>query len=294
MNNKRIFPLFAAVILLIASLACDLTRSADPMAVKPTATAQPPATTQAPESPSPTPTAETKPPSGVVVSFSGTSFTIPVGIASGGGPQSIAAVDDQGGPGWDVAPAHVKFSLQNYPVNGTMLHPEIYVYPAAQYEAVSAGAAISLKRLRALTSGVGMDVNNDTVPFVPFFNATQIFEARAVPVKFQNGSGIRMVTQYDQAFMLVNNYELIYHFEGLTGDGNYYIIAIFPITQPTLAATNNYDAPIPAGGVPFNQDDPAAYYAAITQSLNNAAPGSFTPNLTTLDALIQSIKVVAP
>ena len=293
MNNKRVFPPLAAVFLLAASLACNMT-TATTQTAAPTATAQAPATTQAPESPSPTPTAETKPPSGIAASFSGVSFTIPTGIASSAGAETVAAVDDQGGPGWDVAPAHVKFSLQNYPVNGTMLHPEIYVYPAAQYEAVSAGAAISLKRLRALTSGAGMDVNNDTVPFVPFFNATQIFEAQAMPLKFQNGSGIRMVTQYDQAFMLVNNYELIYHFEGLSGDGNYYIIAIFPITQPTLPATNNYDASIHAGGIPFNQDDPAAYYAAITLSLNNAAPESFTPSLATLDALVQSFKVVAP
>jgi hypothetical protein len=103
-----------------------------------------------------------------------------------------------------------------------------------------------------------------------------------------------MITQYDQAFMLVNNYELIYHFEGLTGDGKYYIIAIFPMTQPTLAATSDYKAPVPAGGVPFNQDDQAAYYAAISKSLNSAAPESFTPSLTALDALIQSLNVVAP
>ncbi|MGC1379141.1 MAG: hypothetical protein WA821_23125 [Anaerolineales bacterium] len=288
MNNKRIFPLFAAVILLVASLACNVEASSPP-----TATPNPP-TIQALESPSPTPTVETKPSGGVAVSLSGVSFTIPTGIASSAGAESVAAVDDQGGPGWDVAPAHVKFSLQNYPVNGTMLQPEIYVYPAAEYEKVSAGAAESLKRLRALTSGAGMDINNNTVPFVPFFNAGQIFEAQARPLKFQNGSGIRMITQYDQAFMLVNNDELIYHFEGLTGDGKYYVIAIFPMTHPTLAATNDYNAPVPAGGVPFNQGDPAVYYAAVTQSLNNAAPESFTPSLTTLDALIQSLNVVAP
>jgi len=290
MNTKRVFPILSAVLLLAASLACNApTKSiAIPSPTPETPAAQPPA------APTPTATTEKKPSNGVPISFSGTNFTIPTGIATGGGPQTVTAMDDQNGPGWDVAPAHLKFSLENYPLNGTMHYPAIYVYPAQEYEAVSGGAAESQKRLRALTSGVGMDVNNDTAPFVPFFNAAQTFEAQAMPLKFQNGAGIRMVAQYDQAFMPINNYELIYHFEGLTSDGKYYIIAIFPTTLPTLATENKYDAPIPAGGISFNQDDPAAYYKAITEQLNAVAPETFIPNLTTLDALIQSLKVVAP
>ncbi len=293
MNIKRIFPILAMAFLLATALACNLSNAATPAL-----TPAPQNTTDAgnintatPNTPDPT---DTPAPTGIAVSFSGTSFTIPSGIASGGGPQAMAAISEQDGAPWDVGPAHLKFSLENYPLNGTMLQPEIYVYPAQEYEAVSNGAAESLKRLRALTSGAGMDVTNQSVPFVPFFNATQIFEAQAMPIKFQNGSGIRTLTQYDQASLPVNNYELIYHFEGLTSDGKYYLIAIFPVSLPTLAADGNPDFPVPAGGIPFNKDDPAAYYEAIAKHLNAAAPETFTPNLTTLDALIQSINVTTP
>ena len=302
MNPKHTFPILTAIFLLTASLACNLftpERSTPATADSPIPTD----TTAPTDAPIPTdalvPTDTATPtdepaPSGISVSFSGVSFTIPTGLGSGGRPESIAAVDGQGSPGWDVAPAHTKFTLQNYPLQGTMLHPEIYVFPAVEYEKVSAGAAESLKRLRALTSGAGMGIDNQVVPFVPFFNATQTFEARALLMKFQNGTGIRMLTQYDQALIPVNNHELIYHFEGLTSDGSYYIIAVFPINSPILPAEGSPNSIVPAGGVPFNENDPLAYFDAITQNLNNAAPESFIPKLAAMDALIESIKASAP
>ena len=287
--NRTVPTLAALFVLFVASFACTLPNTASPT---PTPTSPPESVpTLTPQPPAPT---DTSAPSGVPISFAGISFTIPLGVASGAGPESVAAVSDSNGPGWDVAPAHTKFSIQNYPLQDTFLKPEIYVYPAAEYEAANNGAAISLERLRALTSGVGMDVNNDTLPYVPFFNAGQTFVAQTLLIKFQNGSGVRMVTQYDQAYIPVNNHEVIYHFQGLTNDGKYYVIAIFPIHSVNLPAEGNPDLPVPDGGVPFNQDDPAAYFDAITQVMNNAAPESFTPSLATLDALIQSLNIGAP
>jgi hypothetical protein len=102
------------------------------------------------------------------------------------------------------------------------------------------------------------------------------------------------VTQYAQAFYPINNHDLFYHFEGLTSDGQYYIIAILPINAPSLAADDNLDSPLPADGIPFdfNSSDPGAYFEAITQKLNTTAPEAFTPSLTALDALINSLKIV--
>jgi hypothetical protein len=198
------------------------------------------------------------------------------------------------GPGWDTAPAYTRFTLENYQLQNTAFEPRIYVYPAAEYEAVNNGAAESLKRLRALISDASLQMNSQTVPFVPFFNATQIFKAQPLRMKFQNGSGIRIITQYEQAPMPVSNHDLVYQFEGLTGDGKYYIIALFPINFPTLQAESRPDSPLPADGIPYNESAPAAYFEAVTQKLNAAPPESFTPNLTTLDALIQSINVTKP
>jgi len=293
MKKKSLAPAAAAAVLLIAVLACSQPgRGLPPSPTIPEATSAAIPTTQPTAIPAPT---DTQAPAGIAISYKGTSFLIPdTALASGAQTETVAKIDDQGGAPWDVAPEHLKFTLDGYPVQDQYISATIYVYPAKDYEDVSNGATESLKRLRAMASGAGMDINNQTVPFVPFFNASQTFLAQAMPLNFANGTGFRTVTQYDQAPLPVNNQELIYHFEGLTSDGQYYIIAIFPLNLPTLPADNNQASPVPSGGIAFTQDDPTGYYNAITAQINALAPAAFTPSLASLDALIASIKVVAP
>ena len=242
---------------------------------------------------SPTPTAAQA--SGITVSYKGTSFLISDNtLATGAKTETIAKADDQNAAPWDVAPEHLKFTLDGYQGDSQMGPPTIYVYPAADYEAASNGASISLQRLRAIVSGAGVDINNNTVPFVPFYNATQTLLAQPMQIKFKTGSGIRTVTQYDQAPIPVNNKELIYNFDGLTADGKYYIIAVFPINTAVLAADDNPSSPVPPGGIAFNESDPVSYFKAVADKLNALSPGAFSPSLTTLDNLIESLNVVAP
>ena len=289
MNPKHIFPALSILALLTALLACSLPNA--PVTATPTAADLPEASATSPTADEPTATSA---PDGSNVAFSGVSFTLPTALGVIGTAETVPAISIENSPGWDAGPAYTKFTLKNYPLQGTLIQPEIRVYPAKEYETISNGAAESLKRLRALTSGAGMGVDNNTLPFVPYFNATQTFEAQAMPINFQSGTGYRTITQYDQAFIPVNNHEMIYHFQGLTSDGAYYIIATLPLNSPILAADGNPASAIPAGGVPFNQNDPMAYFDTVAQTLNDAAPESFSPSLTTLDALIGSIKVTTP
>jgi hypothetical protein len=115
-------------------------------------------------------------------------------------------------------------------------------------------------------------------------------------IQFQNGSGVRELTQYDQYPAPINNRELFYHFEGLTSDARYYVIAILPITAPVLAEDEKAESPVPAGGIPIPPDTGPTdvYYFSVTEKLNSLQPDSFTPPLNTLDALIQSILVKTP
>lgn len=289
MNPKHIFPILSMLALLTALLACNLPNA--PANATPTAADLPEASATSPTVDQPTATSA---PEGSNVSFSGVSFTIPSALGVIGTSESVAAMDNEGGPGWDTAPAYTKFTLKDYPLSDSAIEPKIYVYPAAEYETVNGGAAESLKRLRAILASTEMDINKQTVPFIPFFNAAQIFETQSLRIKFQNGSGIRILTQYEQAPMPVNNHDAVYQFEGLTSDGKYYVIALFPINSPTLQADSKPDSPVPAGGIAFNESDPATYFDAVTQNLNNATPESFSPTLTSLDALIGSIKVTTP
>jgi hypothetical protein len=271
----------------------------------PTATVAPPTpttevlpspATEAPPTPvaepSSTPTAGSVP--GVATSFDQLSLVLPAGLANGVSGTLVPKADDTNAAPWDVAPAHIQLKLEGYALPDKFLQPQVYVYPAEEYAQARDSAALSLERLRAVLAGA--PVTADTLPFVPFFNAAQVFASNVKIIPFQNGQGVCMLTEYAQYFAPVNNYELIYHFEGLTGDGKYYVIAILPVTAPGLAENAQPDAAVPAGGVPYpdiNAANPGwpGYYGKVQQMLEGLQPGAFTPSLDQLDALIGSMSV---
>ena len=127
-------------------------------------------------------------------------------------------------------------------------------------------------------------------------NADQIIGAQPRIIGFEGGSGVRVLAEYAQYDAPINNHDLFYHFQGLTQDNKYYVVAILPVGAPILASDSQPTASIPAGGVPLpasgTPDD--AYYASITQNMNGLSPESYTPSLNTLDALIQSLLVTNP
>ncbi len=142
----------------------------------------------------------------------------------------------------------------------------------------------------------GVPISADQLPAVPFFNAQQVFAADIQTISFQNGSGVRFLTEYSQYNAPVNNHELFYHFQGVTRDGAYYILAIFPITAPALAETSDAAATLPSGGIAFPDiTDPKAdwggYYTAVADLLDGTSPDAFTPTINQLDLLIQSMQI---
>lgn len=234
------------------------------------------------------------PQSGNSISYENVSFVIPSGLASGANSETMTAVASNSGAPWDIAPTHQRFTLTGYQLQGKFHEPRIFVYPAAEYAQTNPGAAESIDRLRKILSGTALLA--ETLPAVPFFNATPQLAAQIKLVPFESGNGVRTLTQYAQYAAPINNRELFYHFEGLTGDGQYYVIAILPISAPVLAEDENPEASVPSGGVPIptvvGPND--IYYFSITQKLNTLAQDAFIPSLNMLDALIQSIRVQTP
>ncbi len=124
------------------------------------------------------------------------------------------------------------------------------------------------------------------LPFLPPFNAAQMFATQLRYVDFPSGSGIRYLTQYGQSLYPINNYDLFYTFQGLSADGTTYISAIFPVNHPLLPADGN----TPPGGdwnAFFDQFEP--YVAEVRTALDAQPPDVFVPNLTLLDAMMASI-----
>jgi len=97
---------------------------------------------------------------------------------------------------------------------------------------------------------------------------------------------VRFLTQFDQAPLPINNMELIYTFQGLTSDGKYYVAAIFPVNHADLPGTNQANTQQESELEEF-----PTYLAETVAWLGQQPDASFTPALSELDALVQTIEV---
>jgi len=231
---------------------------------------------------------------GIPLSYEGVSFVIPNGVATNAKTEKITAVEANSGAPWEIAPTHLRLTLTDYPLQGKFHEPTIFVYPADEYAQSNPSAAEQIDRLKKILGGA--TPLQETLPVVPFFNATAQIAANVKLIPLQNGSGVRWLTQYAQYTAPINNRELFYHFQGLSSDGKYYMIAILPITAPMLPENEEAEATVPEGGVPIPTDvgPNAVYYFSVTEKLTALSPNAFTPSLETLDALIQSFVLANP
>lgn len=248
--------------------------------------------------PAPTKTSTALPPSvdGAAVSYGLLRFLLPTGVATGISGSQFARAEGNNVAPWDVTPGHAQVKLEGYLLQGKFHEPKILVYPAQPYGEQSRGAFESIRRLNNILGNPGASINIEQLPTVPFFNAAQVFASNVKVLSFQNGKGVRFLTEYAQYPASVNNHDLFYHFEGVTSDGAYYVIAILPITVPVLAETPDGGAIVPRGGIAYPDiTNPnvnwKSYYAAVTNLLNAQSPAAFAPTINRLDSLIQSIQI---
>jgi hypothetical protein len=233
--------------------------------------------------------------SGTPVSFENVSLVIPNGLAGGANTEAAPAISAESGAPWEVVPAHLIFTLTEYQLQNKFHEPRIFVYPADEYAIVNSHAENQINQIKKILAG--SPISKNTLPRIPWFNAEALISVNIQIIKFQNGSGIRDLTLYSQYLAPINNRELFYHFEGLTDDGKYYVLAILPITAPILPDDEKPDAVVPPGGVPIPTDfgpDNTIYYDYVTEKLNSLDSDSFSPSLSALDALMQSLLVTNP
>jgi hypothetical protein len=234
------------------------------------------------------------------VTFGPLSLVVPPGVASGASGTEVPNADSDDAAYWQKTPGHTQVMLGDYYVlRGKFHQPGIYVYPAQAYAEMVPPAFESIRRLNNILHDPAAPLTTDLLPAVPFFNAQASFAANIEVIYFQNGGGVRFLTQYAQYPAPANNHELFYHFQGVTRDGAYYVIAIFPVTAPELAETSESAVDLPIGGTAYpdmsdSNADWDGYYHAVTELLNNTPADSFTPQLGQLDSLINSLVIAAP
>lgn len=259
--------------------------------------------TQIPASPTPIPATATptaQPPSNTETAetFGSLTLVVPSGVAGGASGSDAPRIDGEDAAWWQKTPGHLQVTLSDYDISQGQSHqPQIHVYPAQAYAELVPPAFESLHRLDNILGMPEVPISVNQLPAVPFFNAQQVFASNIQAISFQNGTGVRFLTQYAQYAASVNNHDLFYQFQGVTRDGAYYIIAILPITVPVLAETGDVEAALPPGAIASPDiADPEAdwqgYYTAISDLLNVTPLDAFTPRIDQLDLLIQSMQIV--
>ena len=190
-------------------------------------------------------------------------------------------------PYWELFPTHTEITLQGYAQPDSLQMPRILVYPTSDFVMLNDAAAAQIDALRQLLTTEPLLVEAQTLPFLPLLNAAPVLHAQEQYLDFANGRGVRYLTQYEQAATPVNNQELFYTYQGLTDDGAYYVAAVFPVSHP--------DLPADVSAVPEGMsDDYETYLNNVTEQLNVAAAAAFTPDLTLLDTVINSLQVTGP
>ena len=286
MKTSRYKIFFFFSILFTLSLACVLTGSSEEPAADSgdtiaTAVAATLAAGQADTPPTVHPTETSVPelPPEPDIIFQGVSFSIPDSLADSVNAQEIPAQPE----GFGAQPAHLRFDLVGYALPGGYLDPVIKVFPVAEFKLVNEFAGQTLDNLQTLLDTQPPDPEGMPIP--DFAGAAQFVGTQVHYVNFQNGRGVRYVSQWGQAAYPVGYPQLFYSFQGLSDDGLYYVHVVLSVDHPSLpdAETVTLDDAF--------YENFMAYAAEMEAQLDTQPPESFEPSLLLMDELVESLLV---
>jgi len=245
-----------------------------------------PSPTVLPEKPTMTPTNSLQP-----NAFSnGVSFVYDPSLAKGVKAVVVDATgpvsDDQ--PLFAINPEEDEFDFPGYAA-GTNINAKLVVFSVKEYEKLGGDQIVqTVDALKKILAVQPKDISG-RIPDLPVGNADRIFHSQLQYLKFQNGSGLRYLTQYAQDVSPISNDRLVYVFQGMTADGAYYVSGMFPITHPSLP--ENYDAAMKGQDAQKFSENFSNYLLDVQNKLNEQKSDSFTPTLDMLDKMISTLKV---
>ncbi len=186
-----------------------------------------------------------------------------------------------------AAPEHYLFEFKGYPggASSTVV-PEMRVYPVAEYEAANMDASLQIESLRQAVKSFP-SLPDASLPYLPLIPAAQLITARINRVDFQNGTGLRYLTQFGQDVYPINNANLLYTYQGLTANGQYYVSVTLPIQSSSLPADGSQ--------VSYDYQEFAnsflEYVSDTVQLLEQDSIQAFTPNIDLLDGMIATLLI---
>ena len=199
-------------------------------------------------------------------------------------------------PYFAINPEYRKISFIGYPLTGKIWDPQLLVFPIARYLELVPDLSTRVSSLQQDLASQPAEYTQ-TIPLLPEENAAEVFHAQVSYINFQNGKGVAFLAEYAQYFAPANNTDLFYAFQGLTNDGKYWVSLLLPVNAAYLQASST-DTAVPADGIaaPSMMDTNAEqefkdYYAAVVQKLNSTPSDSFTPSLSCISQLVQSLSI---
>jgi hypothetical protein len=223
------------------------------------------------------------------VLFEGVSFSYDEALAADVLGQVVPAAGEDV-PEWAWIPAHIRLSFEGYALPETFHEPRILVFSSEDLAVneMLQGIAADIQRVLAEKPDRPVGVFQ-TAGILPPMNAGHMMNTPQVAYfDFQNGTGVRFLTQMGQAYYPINNRDLFYTFQGMTHDGRYYVAAILPISHPSLPADGSE---IPGDDFNAFAENFDTYAAEIAAQLDAEAADSFAPSIVLLDEMMQSLEV---
>jgi len=173
----------------------------------------------------------------------------------------------------------------------------VRVYPASglagnelAVDALARLTGILADRPDLATFGVPGDSSSPDLPYLPFLPMGQTIVARPAYVDLPGLAGVRYITAstWFAAHFVADDF--VYTFQGLTDDGLWYVSAEFRVRP------NGFPDKVGRRADRRLQSSAARYMAHLRASvakLDAATPGSFTPSLSAIDALVASLTIDA-
>ena len=127
-------------------------------------------------------------------------------------------------------------------------------------------------------------------PFLPFLDMSPQYTVQRRALAFAGGRGIRVLTQFVPDVGFAQSGQLSYVFQGLTTDGQYYVLLTMPLALSGLAGRDD-DTHLGFTLTQLDTDRAAdARYEAAIDALLRKRGKELQPDLAGLDALVRSLR----
>jgi hypothetical protein len=251
--------------------------------------AAPAPTSERPDATPTVPPAVVSTPNGDVldVAFEAVQFSLDSALASSVSASTIEAVEQSDDvPFFGVHPAYVEFQLLDYAEPRQGVTPTISIYPLADFEDMLPDIIPPVSQTLQTWITSCPQMPSGSLPHLAPVNASQVFAANLLCLDFESGQGLRYLTVFSQGVSPFTQQDLLYIYQGISTDRQYYVSAVIPVTTDVLPETVDA-ASVDAAFV----QNYTAYINETIDSLTLQNSNAFTPDLRLLDNMVSSITI---